>query len=172
MSVMSPAKKKKTGTAKLRTWRVAILRNRVQFLGFVQARDRQAARSRCREAIQHQRGRAHAAGRARAGLAGGYFALPPPGARAARQPWCALTLCQPWALQGARSGAASTLCSGGPAHPIPRRRASVPPDPSSILRIRGARHTRRRARRHQRQREIFRDGSCVGYRTKGNTWCV
>src|SRR6266498_2498824 len=35
--------KKKTGTAKLRTWRVSILRNRVQFLGFVKAPDRQAA---------------------------------------------------------------------------------------------------------------------------------
>jgi hypothetical protein len=42
MPVVSPAKKK-TGTAKLRTWRVSILRNRVQFLGFVEARDRQAA---------------------------------------------------------------------------------------------------------------------------------
>jgi hypothetical protein len=42
MAVMSPAKKK-TGTAKLRTWRVSILRNRVQFLGFVEAPNRQAA---------------------------------------------------------------------------------------------------------------------------------
>jgi hypothetical protein len=42
MPVMPPAKKK-TGTAKLRTWRVSILRNRVQFLGFVEAPDRQAA---------------------------------------------------------------------------------------------------------------------------------
>jgi hypothetical protein len=43
MPVMSPAKKKKTGAAKLRTWRVSILKNRVHFLGFVQAPDRQAA---------------------------------------------------------------------------------------------------------------------------------
>jgi hypothetical protein len=42
MSVISPAKKK-AGAAKLRTWRVSILRNRVQFLGFVEAPDRQAA---------------------------------------------------------------------------------------------------------------------------------
>jgi hypothetical protein len=42
MSVMSPTKKK-TGTAKLRTWRVSILRNRIQFLGFVEGPDRQAA---------------------------------------------------------------------------------------------------------------------------------
>jgi hypothetical protein len=42
MPVMSPVKKK-TGTAKLRTWRVSILRNRLQFLGLVKARDRQAA---------------------------------------------------------------------------------------------------------------------------------
>jgi hypothetical protein len=42
MAVMSPAKKK-TGTAKLRTWRVSILRNRVQFLGFVEAPNRQGA---------------------------------------------------------------------------------------------------------------------------------
>jgi hypothetical protein len=42
MAVMSPAKKK-TGTAELRTWRVSILTNRVQFLGFVEAPNRQAA---------------------------------------------------------------------------------------------------------------------------------
>jgi len=42
MPVMSPAKKK-TGTANLRTWRISILRNRVQFLGFVEAPNRQAA---------------------------------------------------------------------------------------------------------------------------------
>jgi hypothetical protein len=42
MPIMSPAKKK-AGTAKLRTWRVSILRNRIQFLGFVEAPDRQAA---------------------------------------------------------------------------------------------------------------------------------
>jgi hypothetical protein len=42
MPVMSPAKKK-TSAAKLRTWRVSILRNRVQFLGFVEAPDRQTA---------------------------------------------------------------------------------------------------------------------------------
>jgi hypothetical protein len=42
MPVMSPAKKK-IGAAKLRTWRVSILRNRVQFLGFVEAPNRQAA---------------------------------------------------------------------------------------------------------------------------------
>jgi hypothetical protein len=42
MSVMSLAKKK-AGAAKLRTWRVSILRNRVQFLGFVEAPDRQTA---------------------------------------------------------------------------------------------------------------------------------
>jgi hypothetical protein len=35
--------KKKVGAAKLRTWRVSILRNRVQFLGFVEAPDRQTA---------------------------------------------------------------------------------------------------------------------------------
>jgi hypothetical protein len=40
---MSPAKKKKIGAAKLRTWRVSILRNRLQFLGFVESPDRQAA---------------------------------------------------------------------------------------------------------------------------------
>jgi len=39
---MSPAKKK-TGTAKLRTWRVSILRNRLLFLGLVEAPNRQAA---------------------------------------------------------------------------------------------------------------------------------
>ena len=38
---MSPAKK--TGTAKLRTWRVSILRNRLLFLGLVEAPNRQAA---------------------------------------------------------------------------------------------------------------------------------
>jgi hypothetical protein len=43
MPIMSPAKKMKTGTAKLLTWRVSILRNRVHFLGFVKAPDRQAA---------------------------------------------------------------------------------------------------------------------------------
>jgi hypothetical protein len=69
MPVMSPAKKK-TGTAKLRTWRVSILRNRVQFLGFVEAPNSSSGRSRSREEIQHQRGTAHAVGRAGAGLAG------------------------------------------------------------------------------------------------------
>ena len=39
---MSPAKKK-TGTAKRRTWRVSILRNRLLFLGLVEAPNRQAA---------------------------------------------------------------------------------------------------------------------------------
>ncbi len=33
----------KTGTAKLRTWRVLTIRNRVQLLGFVEASHRQAA---------------------------------------------------------------------------------------------------------------------------------
>jgi hypothetical protein len=37
-----PAKKKATA-AKLRTWRVSIIRARAQFLGFVEAPDRQAA---------------------------------------------------------------------------------------------------------------------------------
>jgi hypothetical protein len=41
MPVMSPAKKK-IG-AKLRTWRVSILRNRLQFLGLIEAPNRQAA---------------------------------------------------------------------------------------------------------------------------------
>jgi hypothetical protein len=53
-------------------------------------------------------------GRAGSGISRGYFALPPPGARAARQPWCALTLCQPVMPQRARSGAASTLRRGAP----------------------------------------------------------
>jgi hypothetical protein len=44
MSVM-PAKsaKKKATAAKLRNWRVVIIRNRAQFLGFVEARDRKTA---------------------------------------------------------------------------------------------------------------------------------
>jgi hypothetical protein len=42
MPVMPPTKKK-AGAAKLRTWRVLIIRNRAQFLGFVEAPDRQAA---------------------------------------------------------------------------------------------------------------------------------
>jgi hypothetical protein len=42
MPVMSPAKKK-IDTAKRRTWRVSILRNRLQFLGLVEAPNRQAA---------------------------------------------------------------------------------------------------------------------------------
>jgi hypothetical protein len=41
----------------------------------------------------------------------------------------AITLRQPLAMQRARSGA-STLRREGPAHPIPRRRTSVLPDPS------------------------------------------
>jgi hypothetical protein len=65
---------------------------------------------------------------------GGYFALPPPGARAARQPWCALTLCQPVMPQRARSALHRRCDAGGPAHPIPRRGASVPPDPSPASR--------------------------------------
>ena len=39
---MSPAKKK-IGAAKRRTWRVSILRNRLLFLGLVEAPNRQAA---------------------------------------------------------------------------------------------------------------------------------
>jgi hypothetical protein len=35
--------KKTTSAARLRTWRVAIIRNRAEFLGFVEAPDRQAA---------------------------------------------------------------------------------------------------------------------------------
>ena len=40
---MPPPAKKKATAAKLRTWRVSIIRNRAQFLGFVEAPDRQAA---------------------------------------------------------------------------------------------------------------------------------
>jgi hypothetical protein len=47
MTVM-PAKKK-TNAAKLRTWRVSIIRNRAQFLGFVEAPDRQAAEAAAAE---------------------------------------------------------------------------------------------------------------------------
>jgi hypothetical protein len=95
--------------------------------------------------LQHQRGAAHAAGRAGAGLAGGYFALPPPGCSR-----CSPTVVRLNPLPTSHAatcalGAASTLRRGGPAHPIPPRGALVPPDPSSILRIRGARHTRLRA---------------------------
>jgi hypothetical protein len=41
MPVMPPAKKK-TSADWLRTWRVSIIRDRAQFLGFVEAPDRQA----------------------------------------------------------------------------------------------------------------------------------
>jgi hypothetical protein len=79
------------------------------------------------------------------------------------------TLAEHCARLGRCIGAATQGC---PAHPIPCRCRRCRPNPSSILRIRGAGHTRLRRARRQRQREIFRDGSCVGYRTKGYTWCV
>jgi hypothetical protein len=92
--------------------------------------------------------------------------------RRQRRAW-AVTFRQHWQSTVRASGAASALRRrGAPRIRSPAGAVGAARTHPVFSGLRGAGHTRLRARRHQRQREIFRDGSCVGYRTKGNTWCV